>query len=575
MGVGSWFSVLKQASFDFIPEGRIEEEGFHSKRLCIYSKSDDSDDDNESDNGFKDGDAKVQDGAGREEVPLGGSSFTWCHKSATKMSKLDRFLISENLMISCLNISAISLDRYLSDQRPILLRESQHDYGPIPFWFFNHWLEQDGFNKFVIDMWNLAPIDEINAMRNVMIKLKFLKRKIQELLNDNRNKSKSVSDQLKEELQKLDADIDKGIESDDIINKRLEVLKSIQHLDKIKAMDVAQKPKIKWAIKGDENTRPISLIESMYKIIAKILANHLVGVLRDIVNGVQSAFIMERQILDGPFILNEVIQWYKLKKKQSLILEVDFEKSYDSVRWDFLDDVLKKFGFGNKWCAWIQSCLRSSRGSIIINGSPVKEFQFFKGIKQGDPLPPFLFILIMKSLHLSFQRVVDVGMFKRINLSPLVNLSHMFNADDEVFVGQWYDGNINTQCFFQASGLHINMCKSKIMRVNVGDEKVKSAASKLGCLILNTPFSYLGTKVFGNMSRVQAWTEVFNKCNQQGDSDSGYYVIRWILNVRFCEFSSASLSDNSTYRMPWTYRRQLVENDINQTMEQWHTMCPV
>ncbi|GJS30170.1 RNA-directed DNA polymerase, eukaryota [Tanacetum coccineum] len=219
--------------------------------------------------------------------------------------------------------------------------------------------------------------------------------------------------------------------------------------------------------------RPISLIGSIYKIIAKILANRLVGVLGDIVNEVQSAFITERQILDGPFILNEVIQWCKLKKKQSLIFKVDFEKAYDSVRWDFLDDVLKKFGFGNKWCAWIQSCLRSSRGSFIINGRPTEEFQFFKGLKQGDPLSPFLFILIMESLHLSFQRVVDVGMFKGINLSPLVNLSHMFYADDAVFVGQWCDGNINTlvyvlECFFQASGLRINMCKSKIMGVNVG-----------------------------------------------------------------------------------------------------------
>nr|GEX71075.1 RNA-directed DNA polymerase, eukaryota [Tanacetum cinerariifolium] len=245
--------------------------------------------------------------------------------------------------------------------------------------------------------------------------------------------------------------------------------------------------------------------------IAKILANRLVGVLGDIVNEVQSAFITERQILDGPCILNEVIQWFKLKKKRSLIFKVDFEKAYDSVRWDFLDDVLKKFGFENKWCAWIQSCLKSSRGSIIINGSPTEEFQFFKGLKQGDLLSPFLFILIMESLHLSFQRVVDVGMFKGINLSPLVNLSHMFYVDDAVFVGQWCDGNINTlvhvlECFFQASDLRINMCKSKIMGVNVGEEKVKSAALKLGCLILNTSFSYLGTKVEGNMSRVQAWT---------------------------------------------------------------------
>ncbi|GKE96722.1 putative RNA-directed DNA polymerase, eukaryota, reverse transcriptase zinc-binding domain protein, partial [Tanacetum coccineum] len=167
--------------------------------------------------------------------------------------------------------------------------------------------------------------------------------------------------------------------------------------------------------------RPISLIGSLYKIIAKILANRLVGVLSGIVNEVQSAFIADRQILDGPFILNEVIQWCKSKKKQALIFKVDFEKAYDSVRWDFLDDVLRKFGFGDKWCKWIQCCLRTSRGSIIVNGSPTEEFQFGKG-------------------------------------GGLVNLSHIFYADDTVFVGQWCDSNITTlvhvlDCFQKAYGL--------------------------------------------------------------------------------------------------------------------------
>ncbi|GKF53639.1 retrotransposon protein, putative, ty1-copia subclass, partial [Tanacetum coccineum] len=71
--------------------------------------------------------------------------------------------------------------------------------------------------------------------------------------------------------------------------------------------------------------------ENMNKIISKFLANRLVGVLSDIVSDVQSAFIAERQILDGPFILNEVLQWCKAKKKQALIFKVDFEKAYDSV----------------------------------------------------------------------------------------------------------------------------------------------------------------------------------------------------------------------------------------------------
>ncbi|GKA08676.1 RNA-directed DNA polymerase, eukaryota [Tanacetum coccineum] len=262
--------------------------------------------------------------------------------------------------------------------------------------------------------------------------------------------------------------------------------------------------------------RPISLIGSLYKIIAKILANRLVGVLGDLVNEVQSAFVADRQILDGPFILDEVLQWCRRKKKHALIFKVDFEKAFDSVRWDFVDDMLNKFGFGERWRTWIQSCLRSSRGSILVNGSPTEEFQFFRGLKQGDPLSPFLFILIMESLHISFQRMVDAGMFTGIKINSMVNLSHLFYVDDAIFLSQWSELNIDLlvrvlDCFFRASGLRINMCKSKIMGVNVEDGMVKNAASKLRCLVLKTPFTYLGTKVGGNMSRKQAWKEVVDK----------------------------------------------------------------
>ncbi|GKB85895.1 RNA-directed DNA polymerase, eukaryota [Tanacetum coccineum] len=94
------------------------------------------------------------------------------------MSKLDRFLVSENLLISCPSINAISLDRYISDHRPILLREVLFDYGPIPFRFYNYWLEKDGFDKLVMDAWNDAPGNKRNAIRNFMCKLKFTKERI-------------------------------------------------------------------------------------------------------------------------------------------------------------------------------------------------------------------------------------------------------------------------------------------------------------------------------------------------------------------------------------------------------------
>nr|GEY13952.1 RNA-directed DNA polymerase, eukaryota, reverse transcriptase zinc-binding domain protein [Tanacetum cinerariifolium] len=163
--------------------------------------------------------------------------------------------------------------------------------------------------------------------------------------------------------------------------------------------------------------RPVTLIGSLYKIIAKILANRLVVVLGDIVNEVQSAFVATRQILDGSFILNELFHWCKKKKKRTMIFKVDFEKAYDSVRWDSLDDVLKFFGFGDS---------------------------FIEASNKGDPLSLFLFILIMESLHILVQRVVDAYMFRGISMGPSLHLSYLFCADDAVFMGHWSDSNIDT-----------------------------------------------------------------------------------------------------------------------------------
>ncbi|GKA28423.1 RNA-directed DNA polymerase, eukaryota [Tanacetum coccineum] len=565
---------------------------------------------------------------GLEEVHLGGSAFTWCHKSATKMSKLDRFFVSNNLLNIFPHISGITLDRFLSDHRPILLRESAHDYGPVPFRFFHHWIHLEGFNDFVTSTWNSAPSVDSNGMRNLAGKLKFLKAHIKIWIKDNKSETVSTIANLKKELNQLDAVIDKGTGTEVEAEKRMEVLAALRNIDHIHSMDLAQKAKIKWSIEGDENSnffhgilnkkrnqmnirgitidgvwkeqpndvkqeflshfqdrfakpserranidmrfpktisedqsqdlerevskqeiktavwgcgtdkspgpdgfsfgfyrhfwpviehdvymavnhffihgeippgcnssfialipkvpdanlvkdfRPISLIGSIYKIIAKILSNRLVNVLGDIVNEVQSAFIAERQMLDGPFILNEILQWCTKKKKKTLIFKVDFEKAFDSIRWDFLDDVLKEFGFRCKWRNWIQSCLTSSKGSILVNGCPTNEFQFYKGLKQGDPLSPFLFILVMESLHLSFQRIVNVGMFKGIVLDQSLCLSHMFYADDAIFLGEWSDGNISTL-------IH-----------------VIQAAAKLGCLVLKCPFYYLVTRVGGSMTRV-------------------------------------------------------------------------
>ncbi|GJS54145.1 hypothetical protein Tco_0627507 [Tanacetum coccineum] len=130
------------------------------------------------------------------------------------------------------------------------------------------------------------------------------------------------------------------------------------------------------------------------------------------------------------------------------------------------------------------------QGSIILNGSPTEEFEFGKGLKQGDPLSPFLFILIMESLHLSFQRVVDAGLFHGVKLRDTVTFSHLFYA---------------------ASGLKINMCKSKILGIHVNNDNISRAAEDLGCQVLKLPFSYLGSMVGGRMHRLHSWDDTVDR----------------------------------------------------------------
>ena len=262
--------------------------------------------------------------------------------------------------------------------------------------------------------------------------------------------------------------------------------------------------------------RPISLIGCVYKVVTKVLANRLAMVIADLVSDTQSAFVAGRHILDGPFILSEILQWCKRKKKRAMFFKVDFAKAYDSVRWDYLLDILEAFGFGLTWCKWIRGTFNFAKASILINGSPSKEFSFNCGLRQGDPLSPYLFIVVMESLHLSLVRAVDEGFFKGISLPGSISISHLFYADDALFLGEWSDGNLShiihiLKCFFLASGMQINLHKSQVLGVGVPRHIVEQVATSIGCTIMQNKFSYLGVMVGECMSRRKAWEEVILK----------------------------------------------------------------
>jgi hypothetical protein len=110
--------------------------------------------------------------------------------------------------------------------------------------------------------------------------------------------------------------------------------------------------------------RPISLVGSLYKILAKLLANRLRQVIGTVISDTQSAFVKNRQILDGILIANEVVDEARKTKKELLLFKVDFEKAYDSVDWKYLDEVMGKMSFPTLWRKWMRECVTTTSTSV-------------------------------------------------------------------------------------------------------------------------------------------------------------------------------------------------------------------
>lgn len=178
--------------------------------------------------------------------------------------------------------------------------------------------------------------------------------------------------------------------------------------------------------------RPISLCNSTYKIISKCMVNRIKLILPDLVGETQNAFVPGRMMVDNCHIAHEVINHVKKRKKGGrfeAVLKVDLSKAYDRVRWDFVIEILKKMKFPESWIQWIFKCISSVTYSIIVNGQPSKQITSGTGLRQGDPLSPYLFILLMEVLPSNIMKLEHQGRIQGIKISRNApSISHLFFA---------------------------------------------------------------------------------------------------------------------------------------------------
>uniref|UniRef100_A0A2N9G1C3 Reverse transcriptase domain-containing protein n=1 Tax=Fagus sylvatica TaxID=28930 RepID=A0A2N9G1C3_FAGSY len=234
--------------------------------------------------------------------------------------------------------------------------------------------------------------------------------------------------------------------------------------------------------------RPISLVGSVYKILAKVLANRLRLVLHKLISASQNAFMKGQQILDSVLIASECLDSRLKEGTLGVLCKLDLEKAYDHVNWGFLIYLLRRCGFSEKWRHWIMFCISTARFSILINGSSCDFFESSRGLRQGDPLSPLLFIIIMEALSKMMDKVVGGGLVLGFSVGMeaprLIMVSHLLFADDTLifcdadpnqvlqlqYLLTWFEAN---------SGLKVNLGKSEL--VPVGDVPfIEELADMLG-----------------------------------------------------------------------------------------------
>ncbi|XP_026459478.1 uncharacterized protein LOC113360153 [Papaver somniferum] len=244
--------------------------------------------------------------------------------------------------------------------------------------------------------------------------------------------------------------------------------------------------------------RPIACCNVIYKCISKIIASRMKFILKGLVSSNQSVFISGRSIQDNILLAHEIVRnYHKSIGSPRCALKIDLHKAYDSVSWEAIVAVMKKFGFPNQFIDWIYVCISTAKFSVMINGSPYEFFGAARGLRQGCPLSPYLFVMVMEFFSGLLQKQVSSGNYGLHPKCRATKLTHLCFADDVLVV---FKGNVQSAQvlskvvidFSNFSGLIVNCDKISLFFSAVDLRELDIILICLKCVAGELPVKYLG-----------------------------------------------------------------------------------
>jgi hypothetical protein len=265
--------------------------------------------------------------------------------------------------------------------------------------------------------------------------------------------------------------------------------------------------------------QPISLCNVIYKLISKVLANRLKVVLPKIISYYQSAFILERMINDNIIAAYETMHSMQTRmwsKVGFMGIKIDMSKSYDRIEWDFLEAAMLRLGFDARWVYLIMACVRSISYSVVVNGNPVGPFSSSRGIRQGDPISPYLFLICAEVFSSLLLKAKKRGVIIRVPTSPRgPSLNHLFFAEDSLLFCkansvEWRRLLKILGIYETGSGQKLNLSKTSIFFFsrNTPLERKQEILQQFGLVESTRIESYLSIPTFIGKSKHLAFQDI-------------------------------------------------------------------